>query len=301
MEKRKSRRRLLSLLLALFMVLTMGTSSFAASSEEENAAVAACKESVFRVCIGVNDENTGDVLELMTSTAFLINDTHLVTCDHVFAFDDEVYDTIEMFFGYDREKADQQRVEYIRGKRGLVRDVKVVFEKPETDLAVVRMDEPLDNRTPLKIDFNPPEIASPCYALYIDQLIDVTEDPDSIFDTKISSGLVRRLFKSENVDYISHTAKAYSGAPLLNNDGNVIGITTLNIAAEESDEEDLYTAVNVMELVRILDPLMIEYSSTNERTSSDSPDPEPESGQETEQEQETSEYSWIKDLSIFKH
>ena len=91
------------------------------------------------------------------------------------------------------------------------------------------------------------------------------------------------------------------GAPLVNNDGNVIGITTLNIAAEESDEEDLYTAVNVMELVRILDPLMIEYTSTNERTSSDSPEPEPESGQETEQEQETSEYSWIKDLSIFKH
>ena len=56
-----------------------------------------------------------------------------------------------------------------------------------------------------------------------------------------------------------------------------------------------------MELVRILDPLMIEYTSTNERTSSDSPEPEPESGQETEQEQETSEYSWIKDLSIFKH
>ena len=51
----------------------------------------------------------------------------------------------------------------------------------------------------------------------------------------------------------------------------------------------------------ILDPLVIEYTSTNERTSGDSPEPEPESGQETEQEQETSEYSWIKDLSIFKH
>lgn len=208
---------------------------------------------------------------------------------------------MESTLGYDREKVDRQKVVRIIVSREVYRDVTVVYENPELDLAVVRMDEPLDSRTPLKIDFNPPEIASPCYALYIEQLIDPYDDPDTFYDDKISSGLVRRLFKSENVDYISHTAKADSGAPLLNNDGNVIGITTLNITAEEGNEEDLNTAVNVMELVRILDPLMIEYTSTNERTSSDSPEPEPESGQETEQEQETSEYSWIKDLSIFKH
>ena len=301
MKNRKSCRRLLSFLLALFMVLTMGTSSFAASSEEENAAVAACKESVFKVITGVKIENTDDVLELMTGTAFLINDTHLVTCDHVLAFNDEIYDIMETTIGYDREKVDQQKVVQISMSRDVKKDVTVVLESSEKDLAVIRMDEPLDSRTPLKIDSNSPETASPCYALYIETLIDVTDDPDTINDVKISSGLVRRLFKSENVDYISHTAKAYSGAPLVNNDGNVIGINTLNISEEESDEEDLYTAVNVMELVRILDPLMIEYSSTNERTSSDSPDPEPESEQETEQEQETSEYSWIKDLSIFKH
>ena len=58
MKNWKSCRRLLSLLLALCMVLTMGTSSFAASSEEENSAVAACKESVFRVCIGYRRSGT---------------------------------------------------------------------------------------------------------------------------------------------------------------------------------------------------------------------------------------------------
>ena len=92
---------------------------------------------------------------------------------------------MESTLGYDREKVDRQKVVRIIVSREVYRDVTVVYENPELDLAVVRMDEPLDSRTPLKIDFNPPEIASPCYALYIEQLIDPYDDPDTFYDAKI--------------------------------------------------------------------------------------------------------------------
>lgn len=158
MKAKRGLRRLLSLAVMLCMVLTMSLSAFAAAPQAGNDAVQADKQGVLQVRVGFKVKDTKDVLEIKTGTGFLINSDYLVTCYHVITFDDlkkELWEDINENLGMTKKQVEDKRVINISVYRDMIVAAKVVTQSAAADLAILQLEKPLQNKTPLMINDSP--------------------------------------------------------------------------------------------------------------------------------------------------
>ena len=83
MKKNNSKAKVLSLLLAVCLIMALSVTAFAATT---NPAVTNDANGVLQVMVVYTDDNGKDYL-IQSGSGFLINDTNLVTCNHVVVVD----------------------------------------------------------------------------------------------------------------------------------------------------------------------------------------------------------------------
>ena len=230
MKAKRGLRRLLSLAVMLCMVLTMSLSAFAAAPQAGNDAVQADKQGVLQVRVGFKVKDTNDVLEIKTGTGFLINSDYLVTCYHVITFDDlkkELWEDINENLGMTKKQVEDKRVINISVYRDMKVAAKVVTQSAAADLAILQLEKPLQNKTPLMINDSPVQATAPCYTLGFPALIDVVGDINTYTsdDVTVTGGIINKLQQVKTVSFIAYAdnmTSGGSGGPVVNYAGQVI-------------------------------------------------------------------------------
>ena len=271
MKAKRGLRRLLSLAVMLCMILTMSLSAFASAPQAGNDAVQADKQGVLQVRVGFKVKDTNNILEVATGTGFLINSDYLVTCNHVVSFDilsKDDWKAINENFGMTRKQVEDKRVINVSVYRDVKVAAKIVTQSEITDLAVLQLEKPIQNKTYLTINDSPVQTTAPCYTLGFPGLIDVLGDINTYTsdDVTVTGGIINKLQQVNTVNFIAYSdnmTSGGSGGPVVNYAGQVIGIFDMTISGDGFDKDFRY-AVDVKELRAMLDPLGIEYTLGSE-------------------------------------
>jgi S1-C subfamily serine protease len=155
----------------------------------------------------------------------------------------------------------------IEMKNGRIFSVKKVFKEYRSmDLAVLRTDEPSDIHIRLE-EKNEPSISDIVYSLG-----NPTDEKMNVDEFKLTKGSIKKIrddewfYDNDSEDLhmafvIQHTAiikPGNSGGPLLNEEGNLIGVNTFFY------DDSLNYAVHVDELVKILKKNNVAYNEKKE-------------------------------------
>ena len=261
----------LMLAVAFGMMLTPFTTIV--NADGENAAVTEDKKGVLQVkVVYVDDSNTAH--DIQSGTAFLINDTTAITADHVVSVADETMQQIAELWG-NGKTADQ-----CRGKLQIVINVlrdntmtaTIKTSSYELDVAVLSLQQAINNRSYLKIRKSS-QVAQTeiCYALGFPAEFDTLEPVQTFTseDVTISNGQVSKLNRITTsrgtVDYVVTNAKitsGFSGGPLVDNNGNVIGVLN-GSTSENVFDQDYYYSVSTDEIINILDSWGIDFTASD--------------------------------------
>ena len=175
------------------------------------------------------------------------------------------------------EQGNESRL-YVAYSRNDIEEAYVVEYNEKMDLAVLRLAKPTSKRKPLCIetDFR---VGSQVYAVGFPKLADVAIDSTSSYsieDATVTSGAINRIITESGTGrrLIQMDATIYggnSGGPLVNADGNVIGVNTMGTEASEN----MNYAISMEEVVTILDRNNILYDIVTDLKSDPDPIPTP--------------------------
>ncbi len=281
---------ILSLALTLTLILSLSICLATDASAVENEAVQKAADGVFRVMAYYTNEafydsyiwvdELGDYYtrsDLMSSpgpismgTAFLIGYSEngqpvLVTNYHVVENQDEFlyYDengvTISNIKTYDRFTV------AVMGDLELTAEVK--YSSENYDFAILYVDGTIANKTVLPINPDTQGTTTTCYALGfpgdLDTLLedmDFTTDSVTVTQGTISNVTTISTERATNIPVYQTTAAisgGNSGGPLVNNDGEVIGINSYSYTTSEAT--NYYYAIRIDQICRALDLLGVQY------------------------------------------
>ncbi|MBR2406464.1 MAG: trypsin-like peptidase domain-containing protein [Clostridia bacterium] len=274
------RTKLVSLILAvsMMMCLVFGM-AFSANAAEVGQAVTEAKNGVVQVQVWFKDPETATEVPLHYGTGFLVNDTTVVTCQHVAnGFPDEWY--VNWAKLTNAENSTNRTAAQIKDMlelrvmlyRGTYVKAKLTNANPELDLAVLTLSQQIA-RTPLAIR-NSDELkqTDEVFAIgYPSDLVSIdSKNTYDIDDITISSGNVNKVgdveFDAYDDNYEVHEYKdvncvvnsalitgGNSGGPLVDKDGNVVGV---NAAGDGSR----FMAISSKELITYLTALNISFA-----------------------------------------
>lgn len=203
---------------------------------------------------------------IQTGTGFLINDETVITCEHVVTLDaDTMAMACEIFGKSEREIND--RIEYqISVLRDMTIRATIQKKSAEMDFAILKMENRLYDRTYLTLRHSSEvEQTEAVYTLGFPSEVEYFQDVNTYTseDVTITNGQVNKNNKIGSVDYIQHSAKTTpgnSGGPLVDAEGNVIGICKGATASLDGFDIDYYYAISIDQLIAALDSLGIEYN-----------------------------------------
>lgn len=268
-------RRMCALVLALSMVVLF---SFAAYAAEANEAVKEASNGVIQVRVVYYDElGHKDQTLSVWGSGFLINDSTVVTSDHVVSLSSEELKTWAEMVGVDaRTLQDRLRIEVV-----VMNDVTIqatiLQNSAEMDFAILRLEQQIYDRHYLPIR-NSDEVTATesVYALGFPGEVADTQVFNTFTseDVTISAGTVSKMNEIENVDVVMTSAKITSGAsggPLIDTNGNVIGINMgstgdgLSIGGTTVMlDNNYFYHVASSGLISALNALGIEYTNASE-------------------------------------
>lgn len=233
--RKKSAKRILTLLLAFVMMFAMCIPSFAAE-DTTLTATDDPRESIMLLTLGYEDDN-GNYLAFQAGTSFLINDEYVLTNKHVVTINDDDWGYFVAFvqenFGVENVQANDSHIKlylYVN------RDMKVEATMHESvnssnlDFAAVKLSEKIYDRNPIALgDSSTLQVKDDVYAMGFPADSISTKEYNTKDDVSTSAGKVSKLTVLENVDVIEHSAQltnGNSGGPLLNSNNEVVGINT---------------------------------------------------------------------------
>ena len=272
MKKSKVLRRCLSLILALSLVMAMSISAFA-SEGAKNEAVRDDRTGVVQVnVVYTDDEGVRNVIQ--TGTGFMINELSVVTCNHVTQLDDETMEEAEERFGVDEQKLRKGLSIRISVIRDVSIGAKIDKQSVEMDFAVLKMDDKLAGCKSLPLRNSETLVQlEDCYALGFPTITTFSQDGVKLTsdDVTITDGKVSKVSTIKGVEYVVNTASVTSGnsgGPLVDENGNVVGIIQGKQTDGMSDSYSYAIASNA--LIETLDKFAVTYTKPGEI-----PDPGP--------------------------
>ena len=290
MKKSKVLRRCLSLMLALSLVMAMSISAFA-SEGAKNEAVRDDRTGVVQVnVVYTDDEGVRNVIQ--TGTGFMINELSVVTCNHVTQLDDETMEEAEERFGVDEQKLRKGLSIRISVIRDVSIGAKIDKQSVEMDFAVLKMDDKLAGCKSLPLRNSETLVQlEDCYALGFPTITTFSQDGVKLTsdDVTITDGKVSKVSTIKGVEYVVNTASVTSGnsgGPLVDEDGNVVGIIQGKQTDGMSDSYSYAIASNA--LIETLDKFAVTYTSPDDITKPDHPEdpntnpPAPEGSDKTQ-------------------
>lgn len=249
------------------------------AAEESSAPAVALPESVADATKGIVQVNSvytdeaGKEYIILGCTGFLIGNTedgeYVITTNSVVAPTKATRDDAFTTIGVTEEEEDWDKINLsvkvvVEGDVSI--EAEVITRSPELNIAVVKLSQPLYNRTPLSIltsddlgSAKPYKATEIVYALGFPYAVrydrnTVMYDQD---DVTMSSGSIANNKTHNDIQVIEHDCLITGnncGGPLINSSGYVIGIN------EQQKDGRYYCSVDCAELVRILDALGIAYS-----------------------------------------
>lgn len=218
-------------------------------------------------------DDSGKEYIILGCTGFLIGNTddgeYVITTNSVVAPTKPTRDDAFATIGVDEEEDEWDKIDLkaqVVVEGDVTIEATVVTRSPELNIAVLKLSQPLYNRTPLTIltsdditSAKPYKATEAVYALGFPFAVrydrnTVMYDQD---DVTMSSGSIANNKTYKDIQVIEHDCLITGnncGGPLLNENGYVIGIN------EQKKDGRYYCSVDSSELVRILDALGIKYS-----------------------------------------
>lgn len=245
------KKRVGSLLMALWMMICLCQPVYASEFAQETL------DSIVLVYSHIVFE--GESLGYSMGTGFFVgkegeNPEYIVTNHHV----------IEAFLEAGGGKSESSL--FIAFDQKHLEEAYVVDYNEEKDLALLHLANPTEERKPLKLEM-PGGVGSNVYAVGFPAIADRAVNAVSMYgkeDATVTSGTVNRLLTEEGTGrkVIQMNATIHSGnsgGPLVNADGNVIGVNTFTISSKGVKVEGLNYAVSIEELKPILNRNDVEY------------------------------------------
>ena len=273
-KSKRMRHLVISLLAALTLIASMAVMSFAAEANEN---VTNDRNGVVQVKV-VFQGNDADY-EIQWGTGFLVNDMTVLTCYHVIFVDDATVQLIreDSHLGPMVEgKTDKQIREKMATKVTVYSDSSVAAEIIEgvssvnADFVALKLKTSLADYTPLTIrdtKANPVSPTEACYALGFPYKMQFLKGdnankftPDNV---EVTPGTVKQMDTDSNgvmtITMSDTITPGYSGGPMVDQDGNVIGISS---ARDGVDNNQSYATAS-QEFLPVLTTIGIEYTAAD--------------------------------------
>lgn len=274
-------RRVLSFCMVVMLAAGMLVipSEKVAAETSANQNIQDAKNAVVQVMVCVQNK-LGDWVNLVGGTGFLVgtesNAQYVITNDHVANATSSNWlsdDVIEGMVAIS-EKEDYTKIKTkvrVVLKRDSYIDASVVQSSTEADLAILKLEQPIYNRAPIALDAeNEPQSTETVYTLGFPGIVQAYQD-DRVYtsdDVTVTDGSISKIAASSAITgspitYINHSARiseGNSGGPLLNAEGNVIGV---NSWSASTDQTSYYYSIQISEVTDLLDAMGIDYACTD--------------------------------------
>ena len=274
MKSKKGFGRILAALLACMLILSM--SAVSALAATGNEAVRKDTSGVVQIKVGVKGKDN-NIYYVQEGTGFLINETTVITCNHVTTFTDEdmkkiIDDFKKINMEFSAKDIKDREVIKISVMRDVAIDATVMQSSGELDIAILELKQAINGRETLAIRPSK-EVGQTedCFALGFPALVSSFDNIKTYTqnDVTITPGKVNKVSNVNiMVDGLATTAQfvisnskideGNSGGPLVDGDGYVIGICQSTISGDGVDE-DYYYSIASDHLIDILNPLGVKY------------------------------------------
>lgn len=251
----------MALLFCLVQPITTKASELTA---EENPEIYAARNGILQVnLVYVDEENNEHVIQ--GGSGFLIGNEegaqYIVTDYSRLNVTEDIRQKVLTQFERDSEdKADLQFEVQAVVKRDITLDAEIVTGSEEMNIAVLKLDKPLYDRTSLMLDVNDEMIleTASVYTLGFPEDIQMHQDVSYYTqdDVSVMNGIVSKKTVVNGILYIQHSAvitEGNSGGPLLNESGHVIGLNQILL------DDGYYYSLHISEVTAVLDALGIPY------------------------------------------
>lgn len=270
-------RVLATLLMALCLMCAAPLGAFAETTT--NQAVMNDTSGVVQIKLVYIDPNNHTEFNIQSGTGFLINDSTVITCNHVVTMSAETLAQAAEAFGADANVVQNNCKIQISVLRDLTIDATVKNSSAEMDYAILNLSSQLYDRTYLPIrESSSVQQTEEAFALGFPGEVVFFQDVNTYTsdDVTITSGRVNKLNTVGGVDYIQTSTRitsGNSGCPLVDANGAVIGICQGSTG--EGFDNDYFYAIAIDQLTKSLDALGIQYTKYGP-TSTAAPEPTPE-------------------------
>lgn len=271
--RKKSAKRILTLLLALVMMLAMCIPSFAAE-DSTLTATDDPRESIMLMTLGYENDN-GNYIPFQAGTSFLINDEYVLTNKHVVTVSSNDWDQFVAFvkenFGVDNVQANDSHIKlylYVNRDMKVEATMHDSVNSSDLDFAAVKLSEKIYDRKPVALGESASlQVKDDVYAMGFPADSISTKEYNTKDDVSTSAGKISKLTVTGSVDIIEHSAQltnGNSGGPLLDGNNQVVGVNTF-IAGEKN------YSIQIDYIKNALDTFGIAYvSGSGSSSSSDS-------------------------------
>ncbi len=270
--RKKSAKRILTLLLALVMMLAMCIPSFAAE-DTTLTATDDPRESIMLMTLGYEDDN-GTYVAYQAGTSFLINDEYVLTNKHVVTVSSDSWGDFSTFvhdtFGVENVQANDSHIKlylYVNRDMKVEATMHDSVNSSELDFAAVKLSEKIYDRKPVALGESASlQVKDDVYAMGFPADSISTKEYNTKDDVSTSAGKISKLTVTGSVDIIEHSAQltnGNSGGPLLDGNNQVIGVNTF-IAGQKN------YSIQIDYIKNALDTFGIAYISGSGSSSSSS-------------------------------
>lgn len=278
MKKKGSLKRIAAVILTVIMMLSMAcVPAFAAANEAVNND----KTGVIMIMTGTKDLDGNLYGKVQAGTGFLINETTVVTCNHVVVLSSEyIKQACQDLNMSEKQVKERQYIEV-----SVVRDVTITAtvktNSVNMDIAVLELKQQLLNRETLSLrSSSSVKSTETCYALGFPATISDFDNKTTYTsdDVTITSGQVNKVSAvntgTSPVDFVISSAKiedGNSGGPLVDEAGHVIGICQ-SVLSSDGFDSDYYYSIAIDQLIDMIKPLGIQFTSSDEPAPAPGPD-----------------------------